>query len=376
MRCPAPRLRFCLMAAAALLGGCTGQAAPQPGAAKVARPPPLVSVVTARTADLAVEHQAQGHLVALNSVLVRPQLSAKISKVHFREGERVAAGQLLFTLDAADALAQLERASAQQAQIEAQFESARRDYQRAEALVGAQFVAPSTLDTARSKLDGLRAQQRGAAAEVAAAQVALDHLRIVAPIAARTGAIGLHAGGLARPGAAEPLVTLIQLDPIGVEFALPEQLLPAILAAQARKPLGVTLEAADGQRYQGSLAFIDSSVDRASGTISLKASFANPAERLWPGTFARITLHAGSSRQAATLPPQSVQEGPRGRFVYLLDGAGRVKTQPVTLLRIQDNQAIVGGLRDGQRVIAEGAAGQLRDGAEVRIAAGAEGARQ
>jgi RND family efflux transporter MFP subunit len=369
------RAVHCAIAAVpALIAGCHGPAVP--AASQVAKPAPLVAVVAAHPSDLAIDVQAQGHLVALNTVLVRSQLSARVSKVHFREGERVAVGQLLFTLDAADAAAQRDRAKALQAQVQAEYDSAKRDYERAETLVAAQFVSSSSLDSARGKLDGLRAQQRGAVAEIAAAQAALDHARIVAPVAARTGAIGLHAGGLAQPSSAEPLVTLMQLDPIGVEFSVPEQLLPQIVAAQAGKPLDVTLEAADGQRYQGRLAFIDSSVNRTSGTISLKASFANPAERLWPGTFARVTLHAGTSRQAAALPPQSVQEGPRGRFVYMLDNEDRVKTQAVELLRIQDNRAIVSGLLEGQRVISEGAAGQLRNGAAVRIAATPEGARQ
>lgn len=327
---------------------------------------PLVSIVAARAMDIPVDLPAQGHVVSLNSVEVRPQLTGTVLKVNFHEGDEVKAGQLLFTLDDSDARAQLAKAQAQSALIAAQLADARRDYQRAQALVASKFVAVSAVDTASSKVDALLAQARAAAAETSSARTTLAHTRIVAPMSGKAGAVAVHPGSLAQTGNAAPLVTIAQFSPVGVEFNLPEQDLPALLAARADGPVRVSLDAPAPGEADGALTFMNNTINQDSASIGLKASFPNPNQHLWPGGFTRVIVHAGTSRAAVVLPPQAVQEGPAGRFVFLVGADSTVSAKPVALLRIQEGMAVVGGLAAGERVVLEG--GQnLRAGARVQV---------
>lgn len=326
---------------------------------------PLVTVVEARSTDIPLDLSAQGHIVPLNFVDIRPQLTGVVTTVNFHEGDDVRAGQLLFTLDDNDARAQLAKAEAQGALIGAQLADARRELQRAQALVASKFVAVSAADTASSKVDALLAQVRAAAAEASSARTNLAHARILAPIAGRAGAVTVHPGSLAQIGTAAPLVTIAQFSPVGVEFSLPEHDLPAVLAARAAGAVSVALTDADAE--PGQLTFINNTINPDSATINLKASFPNSRQTLWPGGFARVVVHAGVSHGAVVLAPQAVQEGPAGRFVFLLDVGNKVSVKPVTLLRIQNELAVVGGLAGGERVVLEG--GQnLRPGITVQLA--------
>jgi RND family efflux transporter MFP subunit len=252
--------------------------------------------------------------------------------------------------------------------IAAQLADARRDYQRAQTLVASKFVAPSSVDTAASKVESLVAQAHAAAAEVSSARTTLAHTRIYSPIAGKASAVIVHPGSLAQAGATAPLVTIAQFSPVGVEFNLPEKDMPALMAARAAGQVRVSIDGAAGATPDGELSFVNNSIDQDSASIDLKASFPNPRHTLWPGGFVRVVVHAGVNHEAVVLPPQAVQEGPAGRFVFLATGDGKVASKPVDLLRIQDGMAVIGGLDAGIAVVLEG--GQnLRPGAQVRIAA-------
>lgn len=332
--------------------------------------PPLVSVTRTRAVDIPIELAAQGHVVPLNFVEVRPQLTGTIVTVGFHEGDDVKAGQLLFTLDDSDARAQLGKAEAQAAMIAAQLADARRDWQRAQMLVASKFVAASSVDTAASKVDALVAQAQAAAADVSSARTTLAHTRIYAPIAGKASAVSAHPGSLAQAGASAALVTISQFSPVGVEFDLPEKEMPALLAARAAGKVRVSIDGADGATPDGELSFVNNAINQDSASIDLKASFPNPRHTLWPGAFVRVLVHAGVNHQAVVLPPQAVQEGPGGRFVFLAGADGQVASKPVELLRIQDGMAVIGGLGADVPVVLEG--GQnLRPGTRVRIAAAA-----
>lgn len=179
-------------------------------------------VVATRTMYIPIGLAAQGHIVPLNFVDIRPQVSGIVIAVNFHEGDDVKAGQLLFTLDDTDARAQLAKAEAQGALIGAQLADARREFGRAQTLVASKFVAVSVTDTASSKVDALLAQARAAAAEASSARPTLAHARILSPIAGRAGAGAVHPGSLAQTGTAAPLVTVSQFSPVGVEFSPPE----------------------------------------------------------------------------------------------------------------------------------------------------------
>lgn len=366
MHLPNRPLLFVLAAAAAAITVAGVSLASRSQAAPSApKKAPLVSVAEARTMDIPLDLSAQGHIVPLNFVDIRPQLTGVVTAVNFHEGDDVKAGQLLFTLDDSDARAQLAKAEAQGALIGAQLADARRELQRAQALVASKFVAVSAADTASSKVDALLAQSRAAVAEASSARTTLAHARILAPIAGRAGAVTVHPGSLAQTAAAAPLVTIAQFSPIGVEFSLPEHDLPAVLAARDAGIVGVALVDTAGQA--GQLSFINNTINQDSATINLKASFPNPRQTLWPGGFARVVVHAGMSHGAVVLPPQAVQEGPSGRFVFLLGADNKVAVKPVALLRIQNELAVVSGLGGGERVVLEG--GQnLRAGMSVQLA--------
>lgn len=328
--------------------------------------PPLVSVAEARALNLPVRFNVQGRLVALSQVDVRPQVSGIIRSMHFHEGEEVRQGQLLFVLDASDASARLQWAQAQVMQTRASLDHERRNQERVRKLVASGYVSSSDVDAVVSKVDALQAQWQAAKADLESARVQLERTRIVAPVSGRTGMVAVQPGSLAQQGDAAALVDLVQLDPIGVEFSLPERALGGLLRADAAGATRVSALDVDGETAQGKLNFIDNKVDVATGTIRLRAEFANPRHRLWPGAFVRVTLDAGFDEGVVVLPPQAVQEGPEGHFVFQVGADGKASIRPVTLLRIQDRYAVVEGLRSGERVVVEGAYG-LGDGALVRI---------
>jgi len=345
------------------LGWRTWAATAKPKSA--AKPPPLVGVTTSRTLDLPVRFAAQGHIVPLNQVDIRPQVTGVIRSVNFREGDEVKPGQLLFELDASDVVAQLRRAEAQANQIHAQLDDATRDLNRTLQLVKSGFMSAAVVDTARSKAESLRAQFKAAQADVDSSRVRVGYTRIFAPIAGKTGAVVVHPGSLAQVGDAAPLVSIVQFDPIAVEFTLPERDLAAVRDAQAAGDTQVGIDL-DGTTRSGELSFIDNRVNTGNGTISLKASFANADRHLWPGAYVRVTLSAGTTKNAVVLPPQAVLEGPDGNFIFQVDSDKQVVSRPVTLLRIQDHNAVVDGLRSGETVVVEGAR-SLRSGMTVAI---------
>ena len=330
--------------------------------------PPLVSVSVAQRRDLPIKLDAQGHLVALAQVDMRPQASGIIRAIHFKEGDEVTAGQLMFTIDAADVAAQLARSQAAAAQVKAQLDDAQRDLHRTQQLAQSRFYSPSAVDTSLSKAEALQAQYKAALADVDNTRVLVDHTRITAPMSGLTGALAVHPGSVAQPGAATALVNVAQTDPIGVDFTLPEMHLGDLLAARAAGHVEVTVATAGGKPLQGKLVFVNNTVDTSTGTIALKASFPNAARSLWPGAFVRVRVVAGTNADAVTLPPQSLLDGPGGRFVYVLDAHDRVAAHPVTLLRVQDQLAVVDGLAGGERVVSEGQAA-LKPGVVVRVAA-------
>jgi len=345
------------------LGWRTWAATAKPKSA--AKPPPLVGVTTSRTLDLPVRFAAQGHIVPLNQVDIRPQVTGVIRSVNFREGDEVKPGQLLFELDASDVVAQLRRAEAQANQIHAQLDDATRDLNRTLQLVKSGFMSAAVVDTARSKAESLQAQFKAAQADVESSRVRVGYMRIVSPIAGKTGAVVVHPGSLAQVGDAAPLASIVQFDPIAVEFTLPERDLAAVRDAQAAGDTQVGIDL-DGTTRSGELTFIDNRVNTGNGTIGLKASFANADRHLWPGAYVRVALNAGTTKNAVVLPPQAVLEGPDGNFVFQVDGHKQVVSRPVTLLRIQDHNAVVDGLRSGETVVVEGAR-NLRSGMTVAI---------
>jgi len=320
--------------------------------------PSAVQVVGAPVmqADLSVRLAANGTVTALQTVEVRPQISATIKAVHIREGQSVRKGDRLFTLDTRTENANLSKAGAQVSKGRADLMNAERNLERQRELFRQEYISRAELDTAQNQVDVLRSQVEIDQASVEASRVARSFGEIAAPITGRTGAIAVYPGSLVQPNGTV-LVNITQIDPINVSFTLPErELVDLQLAfAQGNVPVNAKLDVPGQPGLEGRLVFIDNAVDPASGTIRLKAEFPNPDNRLWPGMFVTVSLAPRTLAGAATVPAQAVQTGPEKKFLYVIGKDHKVTSQPVNVHLIQDGIAVIEGVAPGQRVVVEGA---------------------
>jgi membrane fusion protein, multidrug efflux system len=347
--------------------------APRSGASGAQAPATLVTVTLARKLDVPVNVTVNASVVALNSVDVRPQVSNMVQKVHVKEGDFVKAGQPLFSLDARADLANLEKAKAQQMKDQATLADLERQYQRSQELLAQNFIAKSATDTVLSQVQAQKAAVEADRAAVQAAAVQLSFDEIRAPISGRTGVITAVTGTLAQT--ATPLVTVTQLDPITVQFPVPEGRLQDILeAARARSPV---LAAIPGRAVplRGVLTFVDNTVDPSVGTVRAKATFENRDQLLWPGQYVNATVTVRTLKDAVVVPLAAVITSPRGRIVYVAKEE-LVDSRKVDIEYSFGDQAVVSGLQAGERVVVEGKQ-NLRPGSRVRVerpAAAATGA--
>lgn len=330
--------------------------------------PTVVTLVDSKLQDVPVRYEAQGTVTALNSVELRPQVASTIREVHLKEGQDVQKGQLLFTLDGRNDASKVDQSAADLAQSEAQLADAERNLVRAKELVRQNFVSQSAVDTAQSTADSQRAAVFAKRAALSSAKVGLSYQSLTAPFAARAGAIDVHPGSLVQPGSTAPLVVLTQLDPIAVSFTLPQSELPRLLAAQQSGKIPAQALLDQSGSLEGKLTFIDNAVDPASGTIRLKAEFANPKRQLWPGAYVRIAVDLGTDKNAVILPVGALQTGPEKQFVYQVGPDQTVQPRDIRLSRVftleGKQYAVVAGLEAGAKVVAEG--GQnLRPGGKV-----------
>jgi RND family efflux transporter MFP subunit len=357
--------KFSLTLIALLLGACSKPAIKE----KTERPPQQVAATTSQSADIALKLSAQGHVTPLDQVEIRPQKNGLIQKVHFKEGDQIKAGQLLFTLDAREDEANVRQATAKLAQSQAQLAAAERDYSRSKELAAQSFISKTALDNAQSKLETLQATLSAERAALDAAKINLSYSQIKAPLSGRAGLVEVHPGSYVQPSIATPLVTISQLNPITVTFSLPERDLNTL--QNAPRPIAVSAKLSDGKQLQGKLSFIDNTVNTSSGTITLKAEFANPDHQLWPGAFIPVEVAAGTLKNAVLLPIQAVQTGPDSRFVFAIQADKTVKAITVNLLQVENEQAVVSGIEGNLRIVKEG--GQnLRDGSKIREASAAK----
>ncbi len=376
----------CWVAAAAVavaaLGGC-GKGAPQGDGAAAASasgaggPPVSVSIVRATQRDVAISLEATGTVSALNSVEVRPQVSSTIAKVHIREGQFVRAGAPLFTLDARVDEVNVTKARAQLAKDMAALADAQRQLVRSRELLAQNFVSQVAVDTTQTMVDSASAVVASDRAAIDAAQVSLGYSRIVATAAGRAGAINVFAGSYVQPGGA-PLVTITQIDPIAVSFSLPQRNLADALQTLRSGGGTVTAVLPEGKgTLTGKLQFVDNLVDASSGTVKVKAVFGNREEKLWPGAYATVRLVVSTLKEAITVPQAVIIQGARGKAVYVVGEDRKVTLRPVEVLESVGDDAVVKGLRGGERVVLDGRQ-NVRPGGRVveRSADGASAPRR
>lgn len=334
------------------VGGPTGKAGAPAGSGQAAPPVP-VTTVRALIREFPVTLRANGTVSPLTSVDVKPQMSSVIAKVHFKEGQFVKAGELLFTLDARADEANLARAQAQLARDQASLADAQRQLARAKQLLSQNFVSQGAVDTSQAQVDAQTAVIATDRAAIEAARVPLSYARIKAPNSGRAGAVTVFQG-TAVIANQTTLVTVTQLDPIAVSFNLPQRHLQDVLALQSGGGAQVTATLPETQeRLNGRLQFVDSLVDPNSGTVKVKAVFENKAGRLWPGAFAEVVLQLRSIQDAVVIPQAAIIETQRGPIVYVVE-EGRAALKPVKVLHSQGQDAVIEGVRPGSAIVLDG----------------------
>ena len=329
-----------------------------------AGPPVSVTTVVVQKKDVDVMLEATGTVTALNSVDIRPQIASRITKVQIKEGQFVSAGQPLFVLDARNDEVNVPQARAQLAKDQAALADAERQLVRSKDLLAQNFVSQGAVDTNQTLVDSARAVVAADRAAIESAQVGLSYSRIVAPASGRAGAINVFAGSFVQPSG-DPLVTITQLDPIAIAFSLPQRNLGDVLGTLRRGGGKVTALLPDsGGALTGKLSFVDNAVDAASGTVRVKAEFANKDERLWPGAFVTVRLAVQTLAGASVIPQAAVIESPRGKIVYVVDAGSKAAARPVEIAYASGEEVAVTGVKPGERIVLDGRQ-NLRPGATV-----------
>jgi RND family efflux transporter MFP subunit len=335
----------------------TGQAASGNGAAV------SISTVHAQQRDYPVQLEATGTVTALNSVDLRPQISSTITQVHFREGQFVKAGQLLFTLDSRTDETNVLKARAQLQKDLASLADAQRQLARSKELLAQSFVSQTAVDTNQTLAEAQKAAVDADRAALKAAEVGLSYTRITAPMSGRAGTVNVFPGTLVQP-TSPPLVTITQLDPIAVSFSLPQRNLSDALQVLRMGGGTVVAELPEGRgKVSGKLRFVDNTVDANSGTVKVKAVFANPDELLWPGAFVDVTMTVQTLKNAIVVPQASIVQGARERMVFVVED-NKAAARPVEVVLSAGTDAVVTGVKAGERVVLDGRQ-NLRPGSTV-----------
>ena len=323
------------------------------GAASAAGAPVTVTTALAQQRDLPVVLKATGTVTALTSVDVKAQVTSVVTKVHIEEGQFVKAGQLMFTLDSRADEANVAKAKAQLAKDTAALSDAKRQLARSKDLLAQNFISQGALDTAQAGVDGLSATLAADQAAIDAAKVALSFDHITAPHAGRAGLVPVSAGSAVQANVTT-LVTITQLDPMGVAFSLPQRNLGDALAALKGEGAPVTATLTDnGGVFKGRLQFVDNLVDASSGSLKAKAVFDNKEGKLWPGAFVEVSQTVNVLKGAVVVPQAALIQGARGTVVYTVED-GKAVSKPVQLVYAQGLDAAVTGVLAGDKVVVEG----------------------
>jgi multidrug efflux system membrane fusion protein len=363
-----------------------------------------VTVAVASQKDVPVEVQVIGNVEAYTTISVKAQAGGQLTKVSFSEGDYVKTGDLLFTIDQRPLEAALSLATANvakdeaalgQAQANLSRDTAQNKYTEANAaryaeLFQAGVVSKDQSEQLRASADASgqalaadRAAIASAQAAIGASKAAIDNARVQlgytsirSPIDGRTGNLSVKQGNVVMANSQE-LVTINQVEPIYVTFAVPEAQLPAIKRYMAERKLAVRAGPQDSPEDEetGTLTFIDNAVDMTTGTIKLKGTFPNSDRKLWPGQFVRVTLRLTIQSNAIVVPNQAVQTGQNGSFVYVVKQDRTVEMRPVsTGARVDQDMVVDQGLQAGETVVTEGQL-RLAPGSRVVVRDGRGGGR-
>ena len=292
--------------------------------------------------------------MATNIVDIRPQVSNVVAKIHIKDGQFVNQGDLLFTLDDRADKANYEK-------FKALAEDAERQYNRAVELAKQNFISQASLDTAMANANSARAAANSA-------QVTLSYDYIKSPISGRAGVINVYPGTLVSPSnvvstASSPtstttqgsMVTISQLNPINVQFTIPEIYMSSLVAAQKSKDgLVVDVEIGNSAKKQGKVYVVDNQIDPATGSFRVKASLDNSDGSLAPGRFVKVNLQTQILKDALVVPSQSVISNTQGDIIYTVDEDNKAVLNKIKLQQQSNGEAVITGLKEGDRIVVEG----------------------
>jgi multidrug efflux system membrane fusion protein len=359
-------LPFLTLVAACAAVGCGGttKSAPAP-----APPPVVVGQAVRRTVPVTLA--AIGNVESVASVAVRSRVAGQILEVRIKDGADLVKGQTIFIIDPEPFRIAVEQAEAQLARDQALLDKAQRDLARYAKLVDKEYVTREQYESASTLAASQAATIQSDEAVAKEARLNLSYCTIVAPISGRAGSVNLRAGNLVKIGDDAPLVTILKIEPVYVTFSVPEKYLSEVQARAAAGALTVRAAARGdkGDGHPGRLTFIDNTVDRTTGTIRLKAEFANEDRGLWPGQFVETTLILSEQKDALVVPSTAIQVGQNGSYVFVVGQDGKAQPRPVVVDRTLGAETVIAsGLDGGETVVTDG---QLRiiPGAAVSIQA-------
>lgn len=338
-----------------------------PGAGQLPRPVPVV-VMPVRTGDLNVYLTALGSVTPLSTVTVKSRVDGQLMRTHFTEGQLVHAGDLLAEIDPRPFQAQLTQAEGQLARDQANLANARLDLERYRQLAAQEMIARQQLDTQQMVVNQAEASMKMNAGQLDAIKLQLTYCRITAPFTGQAGLRLVDAGNVVKASDAGGIVVITQLEPIALVFSVPEDSLPPILR-RLRSGTAVPVDAYDREGRtklaSGTLAAADNQIDPATGTVRLKASFANKDGALYPNQFVNARVLIDVLHDALLAPAEAIQRGPQGAYVYVVTPDKVVQMRRVQLGPNEAGTvAVKSGVAAGDAVVVDGTE-KVQDGARV-----------
>lgn len=352
------RGKLCLAASLAFLtalGGCSRtkvESAPEP-------PPVPVMVAPVAQKDLPIIAESIGTGEAYSNVQIKPLVSGTLTGIFFKEGDFIKKGQLLFTIDPKPFQTALDQTLGTLAKDSAQENIDGVTAARYQKLYEEGIVPKQQYDQYASQSESSKALVQADEAAVEAARLQLSYCKIYSPMDGKTGALGVFVGNLVKANDVPVLVTINQISPIYVDFAVPETLLPQVRTAlETHAPVQAYTQGDTTHAETGHLSFLDNSVDATTGTIKLKGTFDNAGRKLWPGEFVTVKLELGQTPNAVVVPSVALQTSQQGSYVWVVQSDNTVQMRLVKVTRQSEGEALIAsGLKPGERVVTEG---QLR----------------
>jgi membrane fusion protein, multidrug efflux system len=333
-----------------------------------------VTVTTVEEKTVPVQLTAIGNVEASSTVAVKSRVSGELKQVHFREGQDVAQGDLLFTVDAEPFEADLKKAQANLARNVALAKKAEEDLRRYGDLVKKEYISQEQYEQVATNLEALKAQIKADQATVDTARLQVTYCSIRAPISGRTGDVLVDKGNMVKANDDKAMVVINQILPVDITFSLPEQNLADIKKYSVGGKLKVMALLSQGEKdpEEGLLTFFDNTVDKTTGTIRLKGTFSNKGKKLWPGQFVNVVLALSSQPNTLIVPSQAIQTGMEGQYVFVIKPDLKAESRPVGVGRNIDGYTVIEkGLKGGEMVVTDGQF-QLVSGTKVQIKKGLE----